>query len=201
VSFLDRITETPWSDPGLDESRHHHRFSERADQRVGLVMFLAVVTSLFFLFVVAYLERMELGDWDPMREPGVLWLNTALLVLASVFMQRARNRAVQGEVPKLALVLSGVLVLAFLAGQWVAWTALAASGYYALAQPAAAFFYVLTAVHGLHLLGGLVVWARTVRRSAGSTAADLLPTLELCAIYWHYLLLVWVVLFVLMLNT
>lgn len=191
----------PWSDPGLDESRHSNRFSVRADKRVGLVMFLAVVTSLFFLFVVAYVERMELGDWDPIREPGVLWLNTALLVLASIFMQRARNQAIRGRLSRLSLVSSGVLVLAFLAGQWVAWQALAGQGYFSMAQPAFAFFYVLTAVHGLHLLGGLYVWARAVRRMAGGSAADLQPTLELCAIYWHYLLLVWVVLFVLMLNT
>jgi cytochrome c oxidase subunit 3 len=201
VSFLQKITESPWTDPGLDDVRHSHRFSERPDKRVGLVMFLAVVTSLFFLFVVAYIERMELGDWDPLQEPGVLWLNTALLLLASVFMQRARNQASAGKSPRIALVLSGVLVLAFLAGQWVAWQALAGHGYFSMARPAFAFFYVLTAVHALHLLGGLYVWARAVMRSANAEAADLKPTLELCAIYWHYLLLVWVVLFVLMLNT
>lgn len=201
MSFLDKITETSWENPGIDEASQSYRFSVRADKRVGLTMFLAVVTSLFFLFIVAYVERRELGDWDPLAEPGVLWLNTGLLVLASMFMQRARNLAAGGTTPRAALLLSGILVLAFLAGQWVAWQALASQGYYSLSSPAFAFFHLLTALHALHLLGGLYVWVRAVRRARTAPPADLLPTLELCAIYWHYLLLLWIVLFVLMLNT
>jgi len=201
VSLWSNITETSWANPGIDEATQSYRFSLRADKRVGLVMFLAVVTSLFMLLVVAYVERREVGDWQPLAEPGVLWLNSALLVLASWCMQRARNRAAAGASPVRALLLSGLLAVAFLAGQLFAWQALAALGYYTMANPAYAFFYLLTALHGLHLLGGLYVWARGMRRARTATPADLLPTLDLCAMYWHYLLLIWVVLFVLMLNT
>jgi cytochrome c oxidase subunit 3 len=201
VSFLDRITETSWADPGIDDARHSHRFSARPVKRVGLVMFLAVVTSLFFLFFVAYIERMELGDWFPVGEPRILWLNTGLLVLASMFMQRARNLAAADTPGRTALWLSGLLVIAFLAGQLVAWQQLAQLGVYSMANPGYAFFYLLTALHGIHLIGGLYVWVRAMVHSRHAGPADLAPTLELCAIYWHYLLLLWVVLFVLMLNT
>ena len=75
-------------------------------------------------------------------------------------------------------------------------------GYYAAGNPANAFFYLLTGVHGLHLLGGLVVWVRTAARMArGAELDDVRLSVELCTVYWHYLLLVWLVLFGLLLLT
>lgn len=202
MSLFSKITEMPWTSPGIDAAQQDVAFSAKADKRVALTVFLAVASSLFFLFAVAYRERMELGDWNPVTEPGILWFNTVLLILASFAMQKARNAAEAGLAPTHALWLSGILALAFLGGQLVAWNTLAVQGFYTLANPAYAFFYLLTAVHGLHLLGGLYVWARAVRRGLrGAKPDDLRLTIELCAIYWHYLLLLWVVLFVLMLTT
>jgi len=202
MSLFSKVTEMPWTQPGISAGQEDVAFSARPDKRIALTVFLGVVTSMFLLFAVAYRERMELPDWDPVAEPGILWFNTLLLILASYTMQRARNAAAAGASPGNALWLSGILALAFLGGQLLAWSALSAQGYYTLANPACAFFYLLTALHGLHLMGGLYVWARTLRRSLGGAApADLRLTIELCAIYWHYLLLLWVVLFVLMLTT
>ena len=97
----------------------------------------------------------------------------------------------------------GVFALAFLAGQLLAWRQLQAAGYYAAGNPANAFFFVLTALHGLHLIGGLVVWGRAVSRLPrhGAAPGTTRLTVELCAVYWHYLLIVWLVLFALLLNT
>lgn len=202
MGFFSKVTEMSWANPGIDDAEHSYTFSEKPAKRIGLTMFLAVVTSMFFLFVMAYSERMELGDWDPMTEPGILWLNTALLVLASIAMQRARRQAGEGVDPGKLLFASGLLALGFIGGQALAWSQLAAQGYYSVENPAYAFFLLLTALHAIHLLGGLYVWSRTVlRQRRGATAGELAPTLDLCAIYWHYLLLLWVVLFVLMLTT
>lgn len=202
MNLFGKVTEMPWTSPGIGAGQEDVAFSSRPNKRIGLTVFLCVVSSMFLLFMVAYSERMELPDWDPITEPGILWLNTLLLVLASFTMQKARNAAAMDSPPGRALWISGALALAFLGGQLLAWNALATQGYYSMANPAYAFFYLLTALHGLHLLGGLYVWARTVRRSVGGAApADLKLTIELCAIYWHYLLLLWVVLFVLMLTT
>jgi cytochrome c oxidase subunit 3 len=69
-------------------------------------------------------------------------------------------------------------------------------------NPANAFFYLLTAVHGLHILGGLYVWARsTAKVWTGASADTVRLSIELCTVYWHYLLLVWLVLFGLLLST
>lgn len=92
-----------------------------------------------------------------------------------------------------------MLTFAFVGGQLAAWDQLIGSGRYLTSGPATAFFYVLTTVHGLHVLGGLVVWARTMgRMSGGAEAIDVRLSVELCATYWHFLLVVWLVLFALL---
>ena len=119
-------------------------------------------------------------------------------------MQWTRLAAARGQADRVrsGLTVSGALTFAFLAGQWVVWQQLGASGYLAADNPANAFFYLLTALHGLHLLGGLVVWARTTARAwRGVEVRDVRLSVELCTLYWHYLLLVWLVLFALLLST
>ena len=89
-----------------------------------------------------------------------------------------------------------MLSIAFLAGQVAAWRAIGPSLYYVQGSPAIAFFYVLTIVHGLHLVGGLYVLGRAAQRFArGAELVDLRQSLSLCATYWHFLLLVWLAVF------
>jgi cytochrome c oxidase subunit 3 len=172
---------------------------------LGLLMFLAIVTSLFGLFFSAYSMRMHHGhDWSHVAEPKVLWVNTVMLILASVALERARRAARKDRARdlKVGLFAAGVFTFAFLGGQLAAWQQLSASGQFMSSSPAIAFFYLLTAVHGLHLLGGLLVWGKTIGRLAGGAELiDVRLSVELCAIYWHFLLLVWVILFGMLLST
>ena len=181
--------------------------------RIALWVFLAVITSLFGLFFSAYFIRMGHGhgavhgisDWHPVSKPPVLWFNTAMLILSSAAMQMARRavRFDQRARVRGYLLAGGAFALLFLTGQLVGWHQLRDSGYGLTSGPASAFFYVLTGVHGLHLLGGLVVWLKTVIRMR-TRAVELIEMrlgLELCTVYWHYLLLVWLVMFVLLLST
>ena len=197
------LNTQPWiADPVADE------FSgaslDTNSKTIALVTFLAVATSLFGLFISAYTERSEFYDWRPLNEPGILWINSGFLVLASIAYQYTRNAAVAGSLDKLkpGLFVAGVMTILFLVGQLLAWQQLNASGYYVASNPANAFFYLLTAVHGIHLLGGLWVWARSaVKLMTGAEADSVRLSIELCTIYWHFLLLVWVVLFGLLLST
>ncbi len=171
---------------------------------IALMTFLAVATSLFGLFISAYTQRSEFFDWRPLNEPGILWINTGFLVLASIAYQFTRNAAVAGRTGSLkpGLITAGVMTMLFLGGQLIAWQQLSASGHYVDSNPANAFFYLLTAVHGIHLLGGLWVWARSaVKLMTGADADSVRISIELCTIYWHYLLIVWVALFGLLLST
>ena len=181
-------------------------------KRVGLWIFLAVITSLFGLFVSAYYMRLnghhESGpatDWVVLNEPPVLWLNTLLLIAASVAMQAARKSVQGGNVAGSfkGLLVGGLLTLAFLGGQLYAWALVRNSEFFSPLNPAVAFFYLLTAVHGLHLLGGLYVWGRTLARMRRENVEviDVRLSVELCSVYWHFLLLVWLGLFAVMLST
>ncbi len=172
--------------------------------KIGLWSFIAVVTSLFALFLSAYMMRMRLGDWRPVDEPDLLWLNTAVLVLASVAFQLTRGAARRGQplTVKVGLLVGGACTTLFLFGQLMAWQQLNASGFFMTGNPANSFFYLLTALHGLHLLGGLWVWGRTTLRIlTGADAESVRLSVELCTVYWHYLLLVWIGLFALLLST
>lgn len=196
------INVQPWAAQGSIEDVHGG--ISWPTVKLGLWVFLAVVTSLFALFISAYAMRMKMGDWSPMPKPGLLWLNTAVLILTSVAMQWTRAAANRGQIDgvRIGLIAGGVLTFAFLAGQLVVWQQLNASGYFVAANPANAFFYLLTALHGLHLLGGLVAWGKTtVKVWRGVEVGEVRLSVELCTVYWHYLLLVWLVLFAVLLST
>jgi cytochrome c oxidase subunit 3 len=202
-----RLTAKPWETSGSPDEVDAGSAAKLPPAKIGLLILLAVITSLFGLFISAYWMRMEHahGDWSPLAVPRLLWLNTALLILSSAGMQWAREAAKRGQADRVrvALIAGGMLAWAFLAGQLFAWRQLDASGYFLASNPAVAFFYLLTGVHGLHLLGGLFVWGKTVVRMAraGVELVDLRLSVELCTVYWHYLLLVWLVLFAVLLST
>ena len=202
-----RLTAKSWETPGSRDDVEAEGAISLPPAKIGLWILLAVITSLFGLFIAAYWMRMEHahGDWSPLAVPRLLWLNTALLILSSAGMQWARGaaRRAQADRVRVALMVAGVLALAFLAGQLVAWHQLSTSGHFIANSPAIAFFYLLTAVHGLHLLGGLFVWGKTVVRMAhaGVELLDVALSVELCTVYWHYLLLVWLVLFAVLLSS
>jgi cytochrome c oxidase subunit III len=163
-----------------------------------LGVFLAVIGSLFALFFLAYSMRMHMADWRSLPAPKLLWLNTGVLVLASIALQwtSVAARRERMEDVKLGLVAGGISSLAFLAGQLLAWQQLTQAGFFLAGNPANTFFYLLTAVHGLHLLGGLIALGRTASKVwRGFDASAIRLSVELCATYWHFLLAVWVVLF------
>ena len=194
----------PWEANDPLENRPGRGVITAEPAKIALLSFIAVVTSLFALFLSAYLMRMKLADWSPLTEPKLLWVNTGLLVLASVAFQLTRRAATSCQLltVKTGLIAGGVCTTLFLLGQLVAWQQLNAGGYFMAGNPANAFFYLLTALHGMHLLGGMWVWGRTTARVlTGADARSVRLSVELCTVYWHYLLLVWIVLFALLLST
>ena len=174
-------------------------------QAIGLTTFLAVATSMFALFASAYTIRMTMPDWSPLNEPLVLWVNTGFLILASIAYQWTTSVALNSSIKKIkiGLIASGVFSLLFLVGQFSAWQDLIAQGMYVSTNPAIAFFYVLTAMHGLHLIGGLYVWARSmIKVTQGIESNEVIRvSVVLCTVYWHFLLLVWALLFSLVIST
>jgi cytochrome c oxidase subunit 3 len=201
VSLIRKLRSKPWETPGFPGPDTDGGVL-LPDKKVGLWVFIVVMASVFGLFTVAYNMRIELAtDWIAIPKPPVLWLNTAILVLASVAFERAKaavHKKLTGDV-KLWLVVGGAFTIGFLLGQYIAWQQLLASGYALSDNPANAFFYLITGMHGLHLIGGLWVWSRTMLRVWQGFEVTL--SVELCTTYWHALLLIWIVLFGLLLST
>lgn len=173
--------------------------------RVGLIVFLAAISSMFALLISAYSGRMHMAaDWGSLPVPVILWLNTAMLILASIAFHASWRAASDGNARQLraGLVVAGILSAGFVLGQLMAWRILHAEGHYLASNPATSFFYLITALHGVHMVGGLIAWFVALRRVLGrASPVNAAQTVELCAIYWHYLLAVWLVLFGLILYT
>ena len=205
MKFFQEISQKPWlvaEGPG-GEIRDRGTYA-LPKATVGLRLFLLVVTIIFSLFVIAYSDRMLFSDWHAMPEPWLLWPNTLMLVLASLALHGATVSSRQDRVADMRtrLWVAGAFSISFLVGQALVWRELLALGYFAASNPANAFFYLLTALHGLHLLGGLGVLAMTVTKIYGGVEPDQLKrSVELCAVYWHFLLVVWLVVFGLLFFT
>ncbi len=169
--------------------------------QLGLWALLATLSMLFAGFTSAYLVRRAGVGWRPIALPTILWFNTALLLSSSITMEVARASLRHGRIKALKGWLLGttVLGLAFLAGQLFAWRQLAAQGIYVPTSPHGSFFYMLTAVHGGHLVGGLgaLLWVLGRAWRYRSTYPEPNP-LGLCATYWHFVDGLWVYLFLLM---
>lgn len=173
-----------------------------AVEKTGLVVFLVVVSCLFVLLSAAYFMRMESSDWRPFAHfPRVLWLNTVVLALSSIALEIASAAAVQSDRKRTlqALILGQLGGFAFLFGQAWAWNEMFRAGFYAQLNPANAFFYLLTGLHALHLTGGVfaisIVCMTAVMRFGELRVASVVSN---CALYWHFLFALWLVLFALL---
>lgn len=171
-----------------------HRMNPGAAQGVALWVFIAVLTSLFSLFLFAYVMRLSANDATAIALPWQLWLSSAVLLGASVQLQRASALSRRGQPALSPLLAGGAGALVFIAIQGMAWQALLAAQVSLTGNPAGSFFYLLTALHGLHVAGGVVAWALVWRHARRSTEAAAWR-IALCARYWHFLLLLWAVLF------
>ena len=180
-----------------------------AAMRTMLRFLLAVVSVLFFLFIITFLSRSQYPDfqalagppWQPFTDPSRLWFNTAILAFASLAIQLGLGGTRTGKMNVTVAGISAAVffTLMFLVAQFDLWLHLQSMGFYLNGNPANSYFYVLTAIHGLHLIGGLLVLSNVVFRVWYDSDLDSLTApLQLCTTYWHYLFGVWLVLFALL---
>ena len=166
---------------------------------------MIVSTVIFSLFVVSYSDRMLVHDWKSLNEPWLLWINTIILIFTRFVFHKAKVLSEKNdfEKTKSTLLLVGFLSFAFITGQLLVWQHFISIGQYVSTNPANAFFYLLTALHGLHLLGGLFFWGRATTKlfADNFNVIKTKQAIELCAIYWHFLLIVWFILFGLMIAS
>jgi cytochrome c oxidase subunit 3 len=194
------------------------RAAPTADHRTaastGVWVGVATIVMSFAAYTSALVVRQGAsGDWLHFRLPPILYLNTALLIASSLTLELGRRSALRGRPRPDAHVISfpapvwrtaawvdGTLVFGalFVLGQLVAWRQLAAQGLYLATNPSSAFFYILTALHALHLLGGVVglLYVRNRLRSDGGPGVG--PAFGAASLYWHFMTLLWIYLLVLL---
>lgn len=167
----------PWvpfqshSDPGSES------------KQIGLLFFMATVTMLFGGIVSSLLIRRSSSDWQAIYMPSILWVNTGILLSSSLMLEFARSaeKRLAPSMVRFWMTLATLLGLAFLFGQVMAWMDMAKHGVFLPSSPHASFFYLFTGLHALHLLGGLLVLV--------------FGSLKLSAMYWHFLTVLWIILF------
>lgn len=204
MSFYKNVTAKPWEYSSPTLGTGPESAFQSSSERIALTIFLVVVSVIFSLLAVSYYIRMDLGDWVPMSDPSLLWLNTALLIVSSIFFQLARNTAQGTDLlrTRKLFVGAGLFAILFVVGQTVAWQQLTSNGFTVSNSPASSFFYLLTGMHVLHIVGGLWVWSKTTFRFYGqSELSKVKLNIELCTTYWHFLLVLWIFIFAVLTNT
>ena len=171
--------------------------------RVGMWVGLASILMLFTALSSAYIVRAAgASDWRPLLMPRLLWLSTALILASSFTIEIARRSLKVGREQKYTrwLLATLLLGLGFLVSQFLSWRQLVAQGVYLASNPHSSFFYLLTGVHGLHLLGGIIgldyLLLRTWRKRDEAHAEEKRQaTADAVTIYWHFMDALWLYLF------
>jgi cytochrome c oxidase subunit 3 len=183
--------------PSRDETPHHYR--------IGVWVAVASILMLFMALTSAYVFRAAVAGWQQLRTPPLLWVSTGVILASSAAFELARRNLRQDDEAAYRRWL-GVAVLlgfAFLASQLLAWRSLIAQGVYLASSPHSSFFYLLTGLHGLHLLGGicalcyLLIRARRDARAGTTRVNDVKrrAAVDAVGIYWHFMDGLWVYLF------
>lgn len=201
-----------------DLGRHTERISTREHavptdesvppasfRRMGMWLLLASLTMLFGATLVGFLVlRMRAEQWPPLGTPplpGGLWISTGLLIVLSSALVMATRAARAGKGSELNRMLgvSVLLAVAFLAAQISNWMRMAAHSVLPNESLFVWFFYLLTILHAAHVLIGLVPLVLvTLRARAGRYTAEDHETVHLVGMYWHFLLVTWVAIMLVM---
>jgi cytochrome c oxidase subunit 3 len=172
-------------------------------KKFAMWLFIATVCMLFAAWTSAYLVKRAETGWAEIELPGQFYINSVIIVISSLTMFWAQWSARRDslEMVKLALSITTVLGIAFLFGQWIAWTKLVAlNEHFSGGNVSHSFLYVLTGIHGLHIVGGVVfliiVLISTFKYRVHSKN---MVKIEMCSTYWHFLGVLWLYLFVFLL--
>ena len=206
-SFIKKIfgalAEKPWEQEQAKIDNYHQgrTFEGISSQLSAVIVIFGVSSVVFSLVVTAYLYTIP-GDQNTrvLFKPNLFWINTLVLFLVSYVFRKITKDLEKNKVSKIKinLVQVGVLSYLFLFGQIFLWLQLMESGKFVTTNSYFTSFYFFTALHGLHLLGGLLFWGKVcskVLKLDKEKIIDEKNSLEALSLYWMFLLIVWLVFF------
>ncbi|MFZ2905002.1 MAG: cytochrome c oxidase subunit 3 [Cyclobacteriaceae bacterium] len=173
-------------------------------KKFAMWLFCVSVVMVFGALTSAYIVRQAEGNWSEFDLPVLFWVNTVVILVSSVSLHWAYLAAKQDrlETLKIALIITTILGGSFLVGQFMGWVDLVNQRVYWVGNPSGSFVYVLSGLHGLHIIGGvvylLIVLKSTFQYKVHSKS---LNQIEMCVTYWHFLGGLWLYLFVFLLLT
>jgi len=170
--------------------------------QMGIWILLTAILMLFAGLSSAYIVLRGMPTWQNIELPSLLWPNTAVLLMSSLAIELSRRAIKRNDVQSMKrwLGLGGLLGLAFVAGQLAAWRQLVNTGVYLPSTLQSSFFYILTGLHGVHLLGGIIGLTVDFGRALTNRLTSFsYEPLKLCAVYWHVMDGLWLYLFLLLL--
>jgi len=200
------------NDGGNDDPRKHDYIEEAEPNssnkfRIAMWFLLLVVLMTFGGLISAYIVISTNGvmEWQPFALPIQVWVSTVLILASSItytIAQKALNATNQQKAKTwfLATTIFGGM---FIASQLLAWFELVRRGVYVQSNPYAGFFYILTAVHAVHVIGGIIALGFIVLRTWEKTSSDEELTKRqqvsnAVAWYWHFMDGLWLVLLLLL---
>lgn len=171
-------------------------------KKFALWLFMITIVMLFAAFTSAYIVRQGEGNWVYFELPVELYITTALLILSSGTMHWSLYNAKRDNIEKVktGLGITLILGLLFLSGQYYIWNILVNHEVYFVGNPSGSFLYVLTGIHGIHLMSGIIFIAITLYKAIKfKVHSKKLSTIEMCNTYWHFLDGLWIYLLIFLL--
>lgn len=171
-------------------------------KKFALWLFIVSVVMIFAGMTSAYIVRQSEGNWLEFDLPNVFWYTSGIIALSSLSIHWSYLAAKKDDFNslKLGLIITTLLGISFLIGQWYSWVALVEQDVYFVGNPAGSFMYVFTGLHAFHLISGviflIIVLISSLRNRIHSQN---LPQLEMCVTYWHFLGGLWLYLFMFLL--
>ena len=196
------LLDKPWdSERAAIDNAHEGKTFDISVQKSAVLIIFGIATVLFSLVFTSYLYTLPPGqDTKYLLRPNLLWINTLTLFFVTYFFNKVTNDLEKKDTSKIKrnLLIIGGLTYLFLFGQIIFWFQLLKSGNYVSTNSYFANFYVFTALHGLHLLGGLLFWGKVSSRILKLEQNKILEeekNISALSLYWTYLLIVWLMFF------
>lgn len=161
-------------------------------------LFIVSITMLFAALTSAYIVKQSGGEWLNFNLPGMFWITSVIIIVSSITMQLALSAARADRFNQLRtyLIITALLGLAFLIGQYESWKQLVEMDVYFVGNPAGSFLYVLTGLHAVHIISGLIFLLIVIVSSFKlKIHSRSLIRIEMCTTYWHFLGGLWLYLF------